>query len=328
MCASSFRCVCTPGVGSEVIRIAVCMPIDQITFSRILRPEEFPRFCRLQIRVPTIRDPLSLTPGWINAVQCENVWRLVAAPSSVENLTVDYAVPMFCEHRYGATQLAAALKNPGIALRHITLRGTTADPCMQKVASAVVAISSQLETLRLVELDSFLCNALDKRKSTKRAVIACRRLQFSSVGFIPQRCSANKLLVGWDRLFGDPHLRCIVVSNFQSCCHWPRMIDPPPPPPVVPGRRVIIELQDRTSDKRTNNGFHWDAIPWLKRLASTATEVEFRIDSFNPYLCGMLRLTNQAFVPWMHATLHSSLFLISRWWVHLFLCGDPPSGHR
>ena len=211
---------------------------------------------------------------------------------------------MLCEYWGGGTLLAAALKNAGIALRHITLRGTPADRCMQRVASAVVAISSQLETLRLVELDPFLCNALDKRRSTNKVAIACRRLQFSSVGSIPPRCSVSKLLVGWDRLFGDPRLRCIVVSSFQSGCRWPSMFDPPPPPPVVPGRRVIIELRDRTSDKRTNNGFHWDAISWLKRLASTATEVEFRIDSFNPYLCGMLRLTNQAFMPWMHATLH------------------------
>ena len=128
---------------------------------------------------------------------------------------------------------------------------------MQRVASAVVAISSQLETLRLVELDPFLYNALDGEVSNDQVVIACRRLQFSSVEFIPPRFSGGELLVGWDRLFSDPRLRRIVVTGFRSTCDWPSMetIDPPPPPPVmVPGRRVTIELRDRTC--RDNSVFN------------------------------------------------------------------------
>ena len=276
-----------------MIRIAVHLPCSPITV--IPQPEEFPRFCRLEIYL-LHRQLLCTT---IDA-QCEGIWRLVAAPSSVENLTVHFPVPMLCGYTYGVAQLAAALETPGMALRHITLRGTPAAPPMRDVASAVVAISSQLETLHLVELDPFLYNALDGEVSNDKVVIACRRLQFSSVEFIPPRFSGGELLVGWDRLFGDPRLRRIVVTGFRSTCDWPSMktIDPPPPV-MVPGRRVTIELRDRACGN--NSVFNWNAIEWLERLAGTASDVEFRIDAISPHVSGALGMTHR---PWTHATLH------------------------
>ena len=291
MCASSFRCVFIPSIGSEVIRIAVHMPIDQITFCRILRPEEFPRFCRLEISVP----PKCNTIG----TPCEFMWRLVAAPSSVENLTVHFAADTFRAPTYGVRELAVFLENPGTALRHISLRGTPTG--MQDVAAAVVAMSTQLETLRLVELDPFLSNALDKRRSTNQVVIACRRLQFSSVRLIPTQ-STSDLLVAWDRLFADPRLRCIMVICFQSNCPWPstKLIDPPQPPVLVPGRRVIIQLRDRT-EKWWDN---WNAIEWLERLAGTATEVEFYIDFACTDMYDCMGMMDQPSTAWTHATLH------------------------
>ena len=296
--------MCIPGVGSDVIRIAVHLSSHNIT--KILQPEEFPRFCRLEVHLLQ-RQLLWAT---IDA-QCEAIWRLVAAPSSVENLTVNFDVPMLRISTYGGAQLAAALKTPGIALRHITLRGTL----MRDVASAVVAMCSQLETLRLVELDPFLWNALNrKRLSTDKVEITCRRFQFSLVGFIPPCFSAGELLEAWDRLFGDPGLRRIVVSGFRSSCDWPsiKMLEEPPPPVMVPGRRVTIELRDRMC--RDNNVFNWNAIGWLKRLAGTATEVEFHIDAASPYVSGLLGVTDRPSTPWSQATLHLAVLNWSLIW--------------
>ena len=300
--------MCIPGVVSDVIRIAVHLSSHNIT--KILQPEEFPRFCRLEVHLLQ-RQLLWAT---IDA-QCEAIWRLVAAPSSVENLTVNFDVPMLRVSTYGVAQLAAALKTPGIALRHVKLRGTPAAPVMRDVASAVVTMGSQLETLRLVELDPFLWNALNNGLPTDKVVITCRRFQFSLVRFIPPRFSASELLVAWDHLFGDPRLRRIVVSGFWSSCDWPsiKTIDRPPPLPVMmPGRRVTIELRDRTC--KDNNVFNWNAIGWLKRLASTATEVEFHIDAASPYVSGLLGVTDRPSTPWTHATLHLAVLNWSMIW--------------
>ena len=272
--------------------MAVHLPCDHIIWL-----EEFPHLCRLEMHL-SHGQLLSTT---INA-QSEAIWRLVAAPSWVENLTIDFALPMLCGYTYGPAQLSAALETPGVALRHITLRGV---PPMRNVASAVLAMASQLETLHSVELDSFIYLALDNKLTTDKVALACRGLQFSSVGFIPPQFMARELLVAWDRLFSDPRLRRIVVSGFRSgrSCDWPsiQMIDPPPPPPVmVPGRRVTIELRDRTC--RDNSVFNWNAIEWLERLAGTASEVEFRIDAVSQSdMYGALGRTHR---PWACATLH------------------------
>ena len=266
----------------------VHLPCDQIIWL-----EEFPHLCRLEMHLS--HEQLLCTT--INA-QSEAIWRLVAAPSSVENLTIDFAVPMLCGYTYGPTQLSAALETPGVALRHITLRGV---PPMRNVASAVVAVASQLETLRVGELDCSLYLALDNKLSTDKVALACRQFQFSSVGFIPPQFDAGELLLAWDRLFSDPRLRHIVVSGFQSgqSCHWPSIMTLDPPPVMVPGRRVTIELRDRACTD--NSVFNWNAIGWLERLAGTASEVEFRIDAASPYMSCALGGTHP---PWTHATLH------------------------
>ena len=291
MCTSSFRCVCIPGVSSEVIRIAVHMPVKQIAFDRILRPEEFPRFCRLEICVPDgiLGDDMH---------QCEGVWRLVAVPSLVEDLTVDF---MMGSHTCAVTQLAAALMNPGTALRHVTLRGTPSSTWLPHLICTLVAVSSQLETLCLVELDPFLHNALDD-ESTDQVMLACKQLQFSSFRFIPTDYNTSELLVAWDRLFGDPRLRRIVVSNLRSSCEWPSTWTTMDPPVLVPGRRVIIKLQDQTW--WNVNDSHWDAFQLLKQIAATATEVEFHIHPDCPYVYCFLGMIDQPSNAWTHATLH------------------------
>ena len=182
--------------------MAVHLPCDHLIWL-----EEFPHLCRLEIYLS--HEQLRSTT--INA-QSEAIWRLVAAPSWVENLTIDFALPMLCGYTYGPAQLSAALETPGVALRHITLRGV---PPMRNVASAVVAVASQLETLRVGELDCSLYLALDNKLSTDKVALACRQFQFSSVGFIPPQFDASELLVAWDRLFSDPRLQRIVVSS--SC---------------------------------------------------------------------------------------------------------------
>ena len=268
--------------------MAVHLPCDPIIWLG-----EFPHLCRLEMHL----SHGQLLSTRIDA-QSEAIWRLVAAPSSVENLTIDFAAPMLCGYTYGPTQLSAALETPGVALRHITLRGV---PPMRNVASALVAVASQLKTLRVVELDSSLYLALDNKLSTDKVALACRQFQFSSVGFIPPQFMARELLVAWDRLFSDPRLRRIVVSGFLSgrSCDWPsiQMIDPPPV--MVPGRRVTIELRDRACGD--NSVFNWNAIQWLERLAGTASEVEFRIDAASPYVYGALGRTHR---PWACSTLH------------------------
>ena len=229
--------------------------------------------------------------------QCEGVWRLVAVPSSVEDLTVDF---MMGSHMWAVTQLAAALQNPSTALRHITLRGTPSSTCLCDLACTLVAVSSQLETLCLVELNPFVHNALDKTRSPDQVMLACRQLQFSSVGFISTQHNTSDLRVAWDRLFANPRLRCIMVSILQDGCLWPSTMsmDPPPPPPVlVPGRRVIIKMEKLTFRD------YWDATEWLKRIADTATEVEFHLDTF-PYVHDLLGMMDQPSTAWTHATLH------------------------
>ena len=276
--------------------MALHLPCDHIT-----QPEKFSHLCRLEIYL----SHEQLLWATIDA-QCEAIWRVVAAPSSVENLTVDSAVPMLCGYTYGPAQLSAALETPGMALRHITFRGV---PPTRNLASTVVAMASQLQTLRLVELDSFLYLALDNKLSTDKVALACRQFQFSSVGFIPPQFNASELLVAWDRMFSDPRLRRIIVSSFRSgrSCHRlsTKTIDPPPPPPLmVPGRRVTIELRDRTC----RSVFNWNGIEWLKRLTGTASELEFRIDAASPYASGFLGDWVGVWdSPWTHATLHLAL---------------------
>ena len=109
------------------------------------------------------------------------------------------------------------------------------------------------------------------------------------------------------------HMHEEAWSSFQSArsCHWPsmKMIDPPPPPPVmVPGRRVTIELHNRNHQTNITGVFNGNGIEWLKRLAGTASEVEFRIDAASPYASSFLTYWVGVWdSPWTHATLHLAM---------------------
>ena len=276
MCASAHRCLCIHGIGSKVIRIALYMPEMQEIIAT-LRLQEFPRLRRLEVFLSQAQLPPPNVTIW------QGLWGLLMASSSVQNLTVDFGLPIFdkhtrsCVHQCAhvcicAAHLLAAIATPGIALRHITLRGTPATPTMRDVASGVVAMSSQLDTLQLVQLDPFLWNALDNTMPTDRVAFACRQLQFSSMDFIPPHFNASEMSTGWDRLFGDPRLQRIVVTDFWSCCELPPVNDMKDIPVMVPGRRVMINLRDQADCTGT---FGFTVLGWLQRLAATATEVEF-----------------------------------------------------
>ena len=238
-----------------------------------LRLDQFPRLVRLEVSLP--HGELQPSDA-INDAQWRALWGLVAVPSSVEKLTINYGSLLFHGHTCGMAHLIDAMETPGVALRHLKLRGSSIGISMCQLTSAVIAMSSQLDVLEFMHLGSFLYNGFEKEMPSTKMAFACRRLHFSfySSQFYPSTFSTNEILVYWDQLFSDPHLHRIVVIFF-SCMgldHWPSVKDIRPPPAVVPGRHVTIVLQDRTS--WDDSIFTWNAFGWLERLTGTASEVE------------------------------------------------------
>ena len=75
-----------------------------------------------------------------------------------------------------------------------------------------------------------------------------------------------------DRLFGDPRLQRVIVTDFWSCCELPSVDGMKDIPVMVPGRRVMINLHTQANCICV---FSSTVLGWLQRLAATATEVEF-----------------------------------------------------
>ena len=258
--------------GEQVVRLVVHPSRHGVIpdIIQTLRPEQFPRLVRLEVSLPHGE----LQPSdMINDAQWQALWGLVAVPSSVEKLTIDFGPLLFYGHTCGMAHLIASLETPGVALRHITLRGVSHGISMCQLTSTVVALGSQLDRLEFMNLGSLLCNVFENEMATSK--LACKQLQFTfnCSQFIRSRLSTNQMVMLWDLFFSDPRLRHIVVITFcMGADQWPLLQDNSPPPAQVPGRHVTIVLQDRTSwDDRI---FKLNAFGWLERLAATASEVE------------------------------------------------------
>ena len=107
---------------------------------------------------------------------------------------------------------------------------------------------------------------------TDKVAFACRQLRFSAMHFIPPHFNASEILTGWDRLFGDPRLQRVIVTDFWSCCELPSVDGMKDIPVMVPGRRVMITLHNQANCICV---FSFTVLGWLQRLAATATQVEF-----------------------------------------------------
>ena len=238
-----------------------------------LRPEQFPRLVQLDV---SIQHSELQTSDVIGDAQWQALWGLVAAPSSVEKLTINFGALLFAGHTCGMVHLIAALETTGVALRHVTLRGSSIGISMAQLTCAVVGMSSQLDVLEIKHLGSFIY-CFEHELPTTKLAFACRQLQFSfeSSQFVSSSYSTNEILVYWDQLFSDSRLRRIVVIAFcMGLDHWPSLKDiHAPPAVVVPGRHVTIVFQDRTFSD--DSVFALNAFEWLQRLASTASEVDF-----------------------------------------------------
>ena len=266
---------CWQNMDEQVIRLLVHPSRHGVipNIMETLCPKQFPRFVRLEVSLPHGE----LQPS---DAQWQALWGLVAAPSSVEHLTINFGVLMFCGHTCGMNHLIAALKTPAVALRHITLHGTSTGISMCQLASAVVAISSQLDMLQLMNLGPFLFHGFRNEMLTSKLPFACSQLQFTLhiSQFIPRydatgNYSTNDILVVWDQIFSDPRLRRIVVNVLcVGSDQWPCMKDIVPPPVMVPGRQVTIVLQGRIA--LGENNFKSNVMWWLERLAGTASTVD------------------------------------------------------